>query len=157
VITELQTKASSEHRRAERRRESGKGGELFAAARFPVRLAQGSGANMAISVLVQGIRRAPELSPVIHGDSGDLKVRRPGSTLDSPTACCLQGFRIPALSTRRTETEVDCAGRTRSRSPAHQQHDELDAADDTRHSATSRFWLDVKSKVGEQGFRPSWS
>jgi pilus assembly protein CpaC len=46
-------------------------------------------------------------TPVIHGDRVHLKVRPEVSTLDFANGVLLQGFRIPALSTRRTETEVD--------------------------------------------------
>jgi hypothetical protein len=46
-------------------------------------------------------------TPVIHGDRVHLKVRPEVSTLDFANGVVLQGFRIPALSTRRTETEVD--------------------------------------------------
>ena len=44
---------------------------------------------------------------MIHGDRVHLKVRPEVSTLDFANGVLLQGFRIPALSTRRTETEVD--------------------------------------------------
>jgi hypothetical protein len=46
-------------------------------------------------------------TPVIHGDRVHLKVRPEVSTLDFANGVLLNGFRIPALSTRRTETEVD--------------------------------------------------
>jgi pilus assembly protein CpaC len=45
--------------------------------------------------------------PVIAGDIIRLKVRPEVSTLDFGNGVTLQGFRIPALSTRRAETNVE--------------------------------------------------
>jgi pilus assembly protein CpaC len=46
-------------------------------------------------------------TPDINGDRVHLKVRPEVSTLDFGNAVVLNGFRIPALSTRRTETEIE--------------------------------------------------
>ena len=46
-------------------------------------------------------------TPQVNGDRVHLKVRPEVSTLDFTNAITLQGFRIPALSTRRTETELE--------------------------------------------------
>ncbi len=46
-------------------------------------------------------------TPVVNGNRVHLKVRPEVSTLDYANAVTLQGFRIPALSTRRTETEIE--------------------------------------------------
>jgi hypothetical protein len=46
-------------------------------------------------------------TPVVNGNRVHLKVRPEVSTLDFTNAVVLQGFRIPALSTRRTETELE--------------------------------------------------
>jgi hypothetical protein len=46
-------------------------------------------------------------TPVVNGNRVHLKVRPEVSTLDFNNAVVLQGFRIPALSTRRTETELE--------------------------------------------------
>ena len=43
----------------------------------------------------------------LDGDRVHLKVRPEVSTLDFNNAVVLNGFRIPALSTRRTETEIE--------------------------------------------------
>src|SRR5206468_9741762 len=45
--------------------------------------------------------------PTIVGDRVQLHVRPEVSTLDFNNAILLQGFRIPALSTRRAETDVE--------------------------------------------------
>jgi len=46
-------------------------------------------------------------TPTINGDRVHLKVRPEVSTLDFANGVVLSGFRIPALSTRRTETEIE--------------------------------------------------
>ena len=45
--------------------------------------------------------------PTIAGDVIRLKVRPEVSTLDFANGVTLQGFRIPALTTRRAETDVE--------------------------------------------------
>src|SRR3954468_23108847 len=87
--------------------ESGKEASFLAGGEFPVPIAQGSGANMAISVAYKEFGVRLNFTPVIHGDRVHLKVRPEVSSLDFANGVLLNGFRIPALSTRRTETEVD--------------------------------------------------
>jgi pilus assembly protein CpaC len=87
--------------------ESGKEASFLAGGEFPVPIAQGSGSNMAISVQYKEFGVRLNFTPVIHGDRVHLKVKPEVSTLDFANGVLLQGFRIPALSTRRTETEVD--------------------------------------------------
>jgi pilus assembly protein CpaC len=87
--------------------ESGKDASFLAGGEFPVPVAQGSGANLAISVTYKEFGVRLNFTPVIHGDRVHLKVRPEVSTLDFANGVLLNGFRIPALSTRRTETEVD--------------------------------------------------
>jgi pilus assembly protein CpaC len=87
--------------------ESGKEASFLAGGEFPVPVAQGSGANTTISVQYKEFGVRLNFTPVIHGDRVHLKVRPEVSTLDFANGVMLQGFRIPALSTRRTDTEVD--------------------------------------------------
>jgi hypothetical protein len=87
--------------------ESGKEASFLAGGEFPVPVAQGSGANLAISVQYKEFGVRLNFTPVIHADRVHLKVRPEVSTLDFANGVLLNGFRIPALSTRRTETEVD--------------------------------------------------
>jgi pilus assembly protein CpaC len=86
--------------------ESGKEASFLAGGEFPVPIAQGGQSN-AISVQYKEFGVRLNFTPVIHGDRVHLKVRPEVSTLDFANGVLLQGFRIPALSTRRTETEVD--------------------------------------------------
>lgn len=86
--------------------ESGKEASFLAGGEFPVPIAQGGQSN-AISVQYKEFGVRLNFTPVIHGDRVHLKVRPEVSTLDFANGVLLNGFRIPALSTRRTETEVD--------------------------------------------------
>ena len=87
--------------------ESGKEASFLAGGEFPVPIAQGSGANLAVSVQFKEFGVRLNFTPTINGDRVHLKVRPEVSTLDFGNAVVLSGFRIPALSTRRTETEIE--------------------------------------------------
>jgi len=87
--------------------ESGKEASFLAGGEFPVPVVQGQGANLAISVQFKEFGIRLNFTPVINGDRIHLKVRPEVSTLDFANAVVLNGFRIPALSTRRTETEIE--------------------------------------------------
>jgi pilus assembly protein CpaC len=62
---------------------------------------------MAITVQFKEFGIRLNFTPVVNGDRVQLKVRPEVSTLDFGNAVTLNGFRIPALSTRRTETELE--------------------------------------------------
>jgi pilus assembly protein CpaC len=87
--------------------ESGKDASFLAGGEFPIPVVQGSGANLAINVVFKEFGIRLNFTPVVNGDRVHLKVRPEVSTLDFANAVILQGFRIPALSTRRTETELE--------------------------------------------------
>ena len=76
-----------------------------ARSRFPV--VQGSGANSAVTVVYKEFGIKLDFTPVIAGDIIRLKVAPEVSTLDFANGITLQGFRIPALATRRAETNVE--------------------------------------------------
>ena len=88
---------------------NGKEASFLAGGEYPYPIVQpsGSGGN---SVTIQfkefGVRL--NFTPtVLGGDLIHLKVRPEVSSLDFANAIEIEGFRIPALSTRRTETEVE--------------------------------------------------
>src|SRR5262249_25652567 len=87
--------------------ETGKEASFLAGGEFPVPTAQGTGGNVAISVSYKEFGIRLNFVPVINGNRVHLKVRPEVSTLDFANGVVLQGFRIPALSTRRTETEIE--------------------------------------------------
>ena len=87
--------------------ESGKQASFLAGGEFPVPIWQG-GNTGGISVTFKEFGIRLNFTPtVVEGDRVHLKVRPEVSTLDFTNAVVLQGFRIPALSTRRTETELE--------------------------------------------------
>src|SRR6185312_4156201 len=87
--------------------ESGKEASFLAGGEFPVPIAQGSGANIGVSVQFKEFGIRLNFTPTVNGDRVHLKVKPEVSTLDYGNAVVLSGFRIPALSTRRTETELE--------------------------------------------------
>lgn len=89
--------------------ETGKEASFLAGGEFPIPVAQASGANIAISVQFKEFGIRLNFTPQISGDRIHLHVRPEVSTLDFNNAILLQGFRIPALSTRRAETDIELA------------------------------------------------
>jgi pilus assembly protein CpaC len=87
--------------------ESGKEASFLAGGEFPIPIAQGSGASLAISVVFKEFGIRLNFTPTVNGDRVHLKVKPEVSTLDFANGVVLQGFRIPALTTRRTETELE--------------------------------------------------
>jgi pilus assembly protein CpaC len=87
--------------------ESGKEASFLAGGEFPVPVAQGTGSNTSISVMYKEFGIRLNFTPTVNGDRVHLKVRPEVSSLDFANAVVLQGFRIPALTTRRTETELE--------------------------------------------------
>ena len=87
--------------------ESGKEASFLAGGEFPIPVVQGSGATMAISVVFKEYGVRLNFTPTVNGDRVHLKVKPEVSTLDFANGVVLNGFRIPALTTRRTETEIE--------------------------------------------------
>jgi pilus assembly protein CpaC len=87
--------------------ESGKEASFLAGGEFPIPIAQASGGGTSISVQFKEFGIRLTFTPVVIGNRVHLKVRPEVSALDFSNAVTLQGFRIPALTTRRTETEIE--------------------------------------------------
>jgi pilus assembly protein CpaC len=87
--------------------ESGKEASFLAGGEFPVPIAQASGGAVAVTVMYKEFGIRLNFTPVVNGNRVHLKVRPEVSTLDFANAVVLNGFRIPALQTRRTETELE--------------------------------------------------
>jgi hypothetical protein len=87
--------------------ESGKEASFLAGGEFPIPVAQGGSNAGAITVQYKEFGVRLNFTPTVNGDRVHLKVRPEVSTLDFGNGVLLQGFRIPALSTRRTETELE--------------------------------------------------
>jgi pilus assembly protein CpaC len=87
--------------------ESGKEASFLAGGEIPIPIAQPGGGTVAVTVQFKEFGIRLNFTPVVNGNRVHLKVRPEVSTLDFTNAVTLGGFRIPALSTRRTETEVE--------------------------------------------------
>jgi pilus assembly protein CpaC len=87
--------------------ESGKEASFLAGGEYPIPVAQGGSGSVAITVQYKEFGVRLSFVPVVNGDRVHLKVKPEVSTLDFANAVILNGFRIPALSARRTETELE--------------------------------------------------
>ena len=87
--------------------ESGKEASFLAGGEIPIPIAQPSGGGVAITIQYKEFGIRLNFTPVVNGDRVHLKVRPEVSSLDFNNAIVLQGFRVPALTTRRTETELE--------------------------------------------------
>ena len=86
--------------------ESGKEASFLAGGEFPIPVTQPGGGN-AITVQFKEFGVRLNFVPVVQGDRIRLRVRPEVSTLDFANGVHLDGFRIPALISRRTETELE--------------------------------------------------
>jgi pilus assembly protein CpaC len=86
--------------------ESGKEASFLAGGEFPIPVAQTGGGNgITVEFKEFGVRL--NFTPVVDGDRIHLKVRPEVSTLDFANGVQFSGFRIPALISRRTSTELE--------------------------------------------------
>jgi len=87
---------------------NGKEASFLAGGEFPIPIVQGGGSGTSVTVVFKEYGIRLNFTPtVLGGDLINLKVRPEVSALDFNNAVIINGFRIPALSTRRTETEVE--------------------------------------------------
>jgi len=85
---------------------NGQEASFLAGGEFPVPVVQG-GNNGAVSVQFKEFGVRLNFKPTISGDLIRLHVRPEVSTLDFNNGVSLGGFRIPALTTRRAETDIE--------------------------------------------------
>ncbi len=86
---------------------NGQEASFLAGGEFPVPIVQGGTANGAVTIQFKEFGIRLNFKPTIAGDVIRLHVRPEVSTLDFNSGITLSGFRIPALTTRRAETEVE--------------------------------------------------
>jgi pilus assembly protein CpaC len=84
---------------------NGQEASFLAGGEFPVPIVTGAAGSVSVSWKEFGIRLS--FTPTIAGDVIRLKVRPEVSSLDFANGITLEGFRIPALTTRRAETVVE--------------------------------------------------
>jgi len=88
---------------------NGKEASFLAGGEYPYPVVQPGGSGAAsVTIMFKEFGVRLNFTPtVLGGDLIHLKVRPEVSALDFANAIELEGFRIPALSTRRTETEIE--------------------------------------------------
>jgi pilus assembly protein CpaC len=85
---------------------NGQEASFLAGGEIPIPVVQGGNSN-AISIEFKEYGVRLNFTPTVAGDTIRLHVRPEVSTLDFPNGILIGGFRVPALSTRRAETEVE--------------------------------------------------
>ena len=85
---------------------NGKEASFLAGGEYPYPVPQGGLGSFSISFKEYGVRLS--FTPtVLGGDLINLKIKPEVSSLDFNNAVIIEGFRIPALTSRRAETEVE--------------------------------------------------
>src|ERR1700681_419069 len=84
---------------------NGQEASFLAGGEFPVPVVQGTAGGVTVVFKEFGVRLT--FKPTIAGDVIRLKVRPEVSALDFNNGITIAGFRIPALTTRRAETDVE--------------------------------------------------
>jgi pilus assembly protein CpaC len=84
---------------------NGQEASFLAGGEIPVPVVQGTTNAVSIQYKEYGIRL--NFRPTVAGDTIRIHVRPEVSTLDFPNGISLSGFRVPALATRRAETDVE--------------------------------------------------
>ena len=88
--------------------QDGKEATFLAGGEFPYPVVQGTGANSAVTIVFKEFGVRLRFTPtVLADDSIQLRVAPEVSSLDFGNGVTLQGFRVPSLATRRTETSVE--------------------------------------------------
>ncbi len=86
---------------------NGQEASFLAGGEFPVPIVQGAAGLNTVTVLFKEFGIRLNFRPTIAGDTIRLKVRPEVSSLDFNNGITLEGFRIPALTTRRAETDIE--------------------------------------------------
>lgn len=84
---------------------NGKEASFLAGGEVPIPIVQGNAAAVTVEYKEFGIRL--NFTPTIAGDVIRLHVRPEVSSLDFANGVTINGFRIPALQTRRAETDIE--------------------------------------------------
>jgi pilus assembly protein CpaC len=88
--------------------QDGKEASFLAGGEFPYPVVQGGGANQSVTIVFKEFGIRLRFTPTLTGGGYvHLKVAPEVSALDFGNAVTLEGFRVPALKTRRTETDVE--------------------------------------------------
>jgi pilus assembly protein CpaC len=86
----------------------GREASFLAGGEFPYPVVQGGAGTQSVTIVFKEFGIRLKFTPTLTGgDFIHLKVAPEVSSLDFANAVVLEGFRVPALATRRTETEVE--------------------------------------------------
>jgi len=86
----------------------GREASFLAGGEFPYPVVQGGAGQQSVTIVFKEFGIRLKFTPTLTGgDFIHLKVNPEVSSLDFANAVVLEGFRVPALATRRTETEVE--------------------------------------------------
>jgi pilus assembly protein CpaC len=86
---------------------NGKEASFLAGGEVPVPVVQGGGNTGTVTILYKEFGIRLNFTPTIAGDVIRLHVKPEVSTLDFANGVSLGGFRVPALQTRRAETDIE--------------------------------------------------
>src|SRR4051794_26633854 len=87
---------------------NGKEASFLAGGEYPYPVVQSGNGGNSVTIMFKEFGVRLSFTPtVLGGDLVHLKVKPEVSSLDFANAVSIDGFRIPALTTRRTETEVE--------------------------------------------------
>lgn len=86
---------------------NGQEASFLAGGEFPVPVVQGAGLSAAVTIIFKEFGVKLNFKPTIAGDVIRLRVKPEVSSLDFNNGLTLEGFRIPALITRRAETDLE--------------------------------------------------
>jgi pilus assembly protein CpaC len=86
---------------------NGQEASFLAGGEIPVPVVQGAGSLSTVSVFYKEFGIRLNFMPTIAGDTIRLHVKPEVSTLDFANGVNINGFRIPALQTRRAETDIE--------------------------------------------------
>jgi len=86
----------------------GREASFLAGGEYPYPVVQGGAGNQSVTIVFKEFGVRLRFTPTLTGNGYiHLKVAPEVSSLDFANAVVLEGFRVPALATRRTETEVE--------------------------------------------------
>ncbi|MGC4081818.1 MAG: type II and III secretion system protein family protein [Vicinamibacterales bacterium] len=86
---------------------NGKEANFLAGGEIPVPIVQGNGTGNAVTITYKEFGVRLSFTPTIAGDVIRLHVKPEVSSLDFANGVTVNGFRVPALQTRRAETEIE--------------------------------------------------
>lgn len=86
---------------------NGKEASFLAGGEVPVPIVQASNSGGAVTIYYKEFGIRLNFTPTIAGDVIRLHVRPEVSSLDFANGVTINGFRVPALTTRRAETEIE--------------------------------------------------